>query len=148
MPFTTGDPVHIATLGTGVVREVRNRRRYVVEIKGQSFVVSESQIRAADRKTRSPARSGAEPLATANPASHRGSPTQIDLHGMTTGEAVAALDSFLNDAILAGHEQVRIIHGRSGGRVKAAVHARLREIRAVRRYRVDATNAGVTIVEF
>ena len=65
---------------------------------------------------------------------------------MTVEEAVAALDSFLNDALLAGHAEVRVIHGRSGGRLKAAVHARLKQLPVVRAARLDPANAGVTIV--
>ena len=65
---------------------------------------------------------------------------------MTVEEAVAALDIFLNDALLAGHADVRVIHGRSGGRLKAAVHARLKQLPVVRAFRLDPANAGVTIV--
>jgi DNA mismatch repair protein MutS2 len=65
---------------------------------------------------------------------------------MTVEEAVTALDTFLNDALLAGHADVRVIHGRSGGRLKAAVHARLKQLVAVRAFRLDPANAGVTIV--
>jgi dsDNA-specific endonuclease/ATPase MutS2 len=149
MPFTTGDRVHITSLGTGVVREVRNRGRYVVEIKGQSFVVDEPRMSAAPEKKRPPATLVHAPHPSDPPIpAHGSSPSQLDLHGMTSVEAIAALDAFMNEAILAGHGRVRVIHGRSGGRLKAAVHARLREISAVRRYQVDATNAGVTIVQF
>ena len=70
----------------------------------------------------------------------------IDLHGMTTLEAVAALDAFLDDALRAGLAEVRVIHGRSGGRVRGAVHGRLKQIAAVRAFRVDPTNEGVTVV--
>ena len=73
-------------------------------------------------------------------------PAEIDLHGMTAAEAVAALDAFLNDALLAALGEVRVIHGRSGGRVKAAVHHRLRELPSIRDFRVDPANPGVTIV--
>ena len=72
-------------------------------------------------------------------------PTSIDLHGMTTDEAVSALDAFLNDAMLAGHGELRVIHGRSGGRLKSTVHAHLKKIAPVR-YRLDPRNPGVTIV--
>jgi DNA mismatch repair protein MutS2 len=64
---------------------------------------------------------------------------------MTREVAIEALDEFLNDALLASLDEVRIIHGRSGGRLKAAVHARLREVPTVRSFRVDPRNAGVTI---
>ena len=39
-----GDPVHVAALGTGIVREARTGGRYLVEIKGRSFVVVGSQL--------------------------------------------------------------------------------------------------------
>ena len=49
--------------------------------------------------------------------------------------------------LLASASEVRVIHGRSGGRVKQAVHARLREL-SVRSVRLDPRNPGVTIVTF
>jgi dsDNA-specific endonuclease/ATPase MutS2 len=41
---------------------------------------------------------------------------------------------------------VRFIHGRSGGRLRGALHGRLRQIAAVREFRLDPRNPGVTIV--
>ena len=41
-----------------------------------------------------------------------------------------------------------LIHGRSGGTLKATVHARLVRLPAVSRFRLDPRNPGVTIVEF
>jgi DNA mismatch repair protein MutS2 len=67
---------------------------------------------------------------------------------MTAEQAVMALEGFISDAILAGHESVQVIHGRSGGRLKAAVHARLRELPSIAGFRVDPANDGVTIVRF
>lgn len=51
-----------------------------------------------------------------------------------------------NDAILSSLTEVRVIHGRSGGRLKAAVHARLRALPSVRSFRVDPANPGTTLV--
>jgi DNA mismatch repair protein MutS2 len=72
----------------------------------------------------------------------------VDLHGLTTVEALDALDAFLNDALLAAATEARVIHGRSGGVVRAAVHARLSQLTSVRSFRIDPRNAGVTIVTF
>ena len=147
MPFAPGDAVHVAALGKGVVREVRNGGRYLVELKGRSIVAAEAQLSAV-----SPRKRQALPDAAASPAGGIDSPTRsyasssLDLHGMTVEEAVAALDAFLNDALLAGLAEVRVIHGRSGGRLKAAVHARLKRLTVVRAFRLDPANAGVTIV--
>jgi DNA mismatch repair protein MutS2 len=144
--FVPGDEVHVAALGTGVVREVRNGGRYSVVLKGRTIVVTEQQLtRAGDRRKRAASSSRVEPeraMPTASPSA----PASLDLHGMIADEAVAALDSFLNDALLAGHPEVRVIHGRSGGRLKAAVHARLKQITSVRAARLDPRNPGVTIV--
>jgi len=143
MPFSPGDPVHVAALGKGIVREVRNEHRYLIELKARSVVVAEDQLTAI-RQTK---RSSTHASTTAPDTPTRGHvPTSLDLHGMTVEEAVAALDAFLSDALLAGHAEVRVIHGRSGGRVKAAAHARLKRVSAVRAFRVDPANPGVTIV--
>ena len=145
MPFAPGDQVHVAVFGKGVVRGVRNAGRYVVEVKGRAMVVAERELTPveASKGRRAP------PQAASNiPAdlARTHAPASIDLHGKVVNDAIAALDAFLNDAILAGLAEVRVIHGRSGGRLKAAVHRRLTLLAPVRSYRVDSTNPGVTIV--
>ena len=144
--FNVGDRVHVASLGKGVVREVRNGGRYLVDVKDRHMVATEAELTPVDERkerTRPPAR---EPVIGVEETTRPDAVASIDLHGLTTDEAVAALDSFLNDAILAGLAEVRVIHGRSGGRLKAAVHARLKVVTSVRGFRVDATNSGVTLV--
>ena len=145
MAFSRGDLVHIAAFGKGIVREVRNNGRYLVEVKGRSMLVEASQLTAVD-----------PPKARRNEGLTAGVPerlartrvsTSLDLHGMTVEEAVAALDTFLNDAILGECPDVQVIHGRSGGRLKAAVHRRLKQLPSVRGFRVDPVNPGVTIIQ-
>ena len=147
MPFAPGDEVHVAALGKGVVREVRNGGRYLVELKGRSIVVAEAQLSAVSPRKR-PALSDVPASKTSAPDAPTRSyaPTALDLHGMTVEDSVAALDGFVNDALLAGHAEVRVIHGRSGGQLKAAVHGRLKQLPVVRAFRLDPANAGVTIV--
>jgi dsDNA-specific endonuclease/ATPase MutS2 len=145
--FKIGDFVHITNVGKGVIREVRNGNRYVVEIKGRTVVASAQQLSAIEdtsRRPKPPPGAATTDLPAGLARAHAAS--QIDLHGMTAPDAVAALDMFLNDAILAAHDEVRVIHGRSGGRLKAAVHQRLRALPSVRDFRVDPANPGVTIV--
>jgi DNA mismatch repair protein MutS2 len=147
MPFVHGDHVLVESLGKGIVREIRRGALYVVEIKGRSLLVHERQLSSVDSrsiKKKDPIRTPA----VADPQSRSYAAASLDLHGMTTDEAVAALDRFLNDALLAGLAEVRVIHGRSGGRLKIAVHARLKRISAVRAFHVDPRNPGVTIVNF
>ena len=144
--FDPGDHVHVASFGKGVVREVRNGGRYLVELKGRSVVVIEAQLTAAGERKRASRELADVGSGLAENLARGHAPASIDLHGMTAEEAVAAVDAFLDDAILASHTEVRIIHGRSGGRLRAAVHKRLREIPSVRSFRLDETNPGVTVV--
>ncbi len=144
MGFSPGDLVHVAGLGKGTVREVRNGERYLVEVKGRSVEVKGDQltVQAAARKA------ARRPTARTPPdAPPRPHPVSLDLHGKTVLEALDAVGEFLNGALLAGSSEVRIIHGRSGGKIKSALHQQLKGMGSVRRFRVDAMNEGVTVVE-
>jgi DNA mismatch repair protein MutS2 len=145
MPFAPSDHVFVESLGKGVVREVRRGARYLVEIKGRSLLVHEAQLSPLEERKPRQAEVRQPPTEVDSPTRAHAL-ASLDLHGMTTDEAVAALDNFLNDALLAGLAEVRVIHGRSGGRLKLSVHARLKGIPTVRAYRLDPRNAGVTIV--
>ena len=149
MGFEPGDLVHVSTFGKGVVLQVRNNGRHLVEIKGRAVEVQAgllTAIEAAPKPSRRHRASSSAPEAPPHTATSRSAPASIDLHGRTVDEAVEALDAFLNEALLAGLAELRVIHGKSGGRVKTAVHTRLRALSVVRGFRVDAGNAGVTIV--
>ena len=145
LTFGPGDRVHVAGVGTGVVREARQGGRYVIEIKGSTMIVSAGQMEraGAERGPRRPAQEA--PLSfTPRPAAAAAS-AALDLDGRTVEEAIEALDVFLNEAILDGRDEVHIIHGRSGGKLKAAVHARLRQLPTVRAFRLDPGNPGATV---
>jgi hypothetical protein len=55
MPFVPGDSVHVSALGKGIVREVRNGGRYLVEIKGRSIVVAADQLTHVEPSPTAPA---------------------------------------------------------------------------------------------
>lgn len=129
------------------MRAVRNGERYLVEVKGRAMLVESAQLTAVETRTRRQ-KGSAGPALSGVPAAlaRTHAPRSIDLHGLTAEEAIAVLDTFLNDAILAGLDEATVIHGRSGGRLRTAVHDRLRRLRAIRGFRLDPANPGVTIV--
>ncbi len=55
----------------------------------------------------------------------------IDLHGEFVEEAIERLDRFLDQAILSTQNDVKVIHGHGGGRLKSAVRAYLKTSRYV-----------------
>lgn len=143
--FRPGDLVQ-TPLGKGVVREARNNRRLIVEIGTRSVVLEEGTVapletakQPVDKKRRAPAPEPAQ-LPARRPAA------DVDLHGLTVEEALARAEQALNDALLADFPELRLIHGKSGGRIRASLHRRLRETPTVRAFRLDPGNPGVTIV--
>ena len=76
---------------------------------------------------------------------------EVDLRGMDTVEAVCALSLYLDSAFRANLKQVRIIHGKGTGAVRAAVHQELRRNKHVKTFRLGVYGEGedgVTIAEF
>lgn len=143
--FAPGAAVHVRSIGKGVVREVRNGGRLLVEVNGRSIVTTEDQVTAVETPGRRKAAAAPRSRHAYESPSEGG--VSLDLHGLTVEEANEALIAFINDALLAGANEARIIHGRSGGRLKAAVHASLERIPAVRSYAIDPRNPGVTIAK-
>lgn len=143
--FRAGDAVQ-TPLGKGVVREARNNGRLIVEIRGRAVVLEETTVTLLDpRKDPAAKRKAAPATIAAEPPPGRRA-ADVDLHGLTVEEALARAEQALNDALLADCPELRLIHGRSGGRIRAALHRRLRDIPTVRAIRLDPANPGVTIV--
>lgn len=77
--------------------------------------------------------------------------TSLNIIVKTVDEAMPELDKYLDDAYLAHLNQVTIIHGRGTGKLRTAVHNKLKKCRYVKSYRLGAFGegeTGVTIVDF
>jgi DNA mismatch repair protein MutS2 len=76
-------------------------------------------------------------------------PRELHLLGRTSDEARAAVEKFLDDAVLAGHREIRLVHGKGTGALRRAVEACLRGHPLVGSFRLAepaAGGAGVTVV--
>lgn len=76
---------------------------------------------------------------------------EINLIGMTSDEAIIALDKYLDDAFLAHISPVRIVHGKGSGVLRNAVHNYLKRQKHVKSFRLGTFGEGdygVTIAEF
>jgi DNA mismatch repair protein MutS2 len=76
-------------------------------------------------------------------------PREIRLLGLTSDEARAAVEKFLDDAALAGHREIRIVHGKGTGALRRAVEGCLRGHPLVGAFRLAepaAGGAGATVV--
>ena len=76
---------------------------------------------------------------------------EVNLIGMTVDEAIPVLDKYLDDAYLAHLPNVRVVHGRGTGALKAAVHKHVKKLKYVKEFRLGdfgEGDTGVTIVTF
>ena len=150
--LSNGDFVQ-TPLGKGTVRECRRDGSVVVLIGDRAVVVPGADVAPVvpakvSRKRARPAADADAVESSAEVGASDMRPAQIDLHGSTVEEALERTVLAINAALLDRRTQIRIIHGRSGGRIRVAVHRVLHELSTVRAFRIDPRNPGVTIVEF
>ncbi len=75
---------------------------------------------------------------------------EIKLLGQTVEEALANLDKFIDDAILAGFQSIRIVHGKGTGALRSAIQQELKRDKRVKAFRLGAYgegDSGVTLAE-
>ena len=132
-----------------VERRYSNRKRVTVSVEGVRLTLPVDQLATgkapATEKAETTRGGGVVRVETAGPASYR-----LDLRGQRGDEAVAAVDKFLNRAILAGLPELEIIHGKGTGALQKRVREFLEghpQVKAFRFADFDAGGTGVTLVE-
>ena len=76
--------------------------------------------------------------------------TEIDIRGQRAEEAIPAIQSFIDSAVMLNFHELRILHGKGNGILKEVVRAYLKSDPVVRSFRdehVDFGGSGITIVE-
>ena len=151
-----GDRVKVLSMNlTGTVHTLPNARgdlyvqmgilRSLVNVR-DLVLLPDDTVPAAAKKTNG--KSGAGKIRMSKSASVS---TEINLIGMTTDEAIAVLDKYLDDAYIAHLPSVRIVHGKGTGALRAAVHKHLKRLKYVKSFHLGEFgegDAGVTIAEF
>jgi DNA mismatch repair protein MutS2 len=117
-----------------------------VEVLGRRVRMSLRELEGATRPTAAERRS-AHPherdLPSVAVATPRGDvPYQLDLRGLRRDEALERLQTYLEDASLAGLPEARIIHGKGTGAIRQAVRESLRSSRYVERFQPEPDPAG------
>jgi DNA mismatch repair protein MutS2 len=142
--FREGDNVRIKAIAKNAcVVEVLGGDRYRVSLGSLAMVCRGSELALATKKTTP---SAPVPSTHSLPALRGSAPTRIDLHGFTVSEALRAVETFLDRAVLSGATQVTIIHGLGSGKIQRAVHEFLRSVPAVGGFKVNDFNPGETHV--
>ena len=162
-PLPEGTPLNAETARSGMQVLVTALRKNgtVVEVKGKDVLVSIGAMKmivplkqcllVKDAPKAAPVRSAykanaAHTMFTAKTAEAE---QEVDLRGMTTDEAIPYVDKAIDDALLAGITQVRIIHGKGTGALRAGLQEYLKSHRNVASYALASLSmggAGVTVI--
>ncbi len=123
--LTKGTKVHVTSLGkTGVVLNVEGDHADI-RLGEMTFKVSREQLRVPPPSTGASERPDPPPRKRrpAAPTADMGSASrqELKLIGERADEALHKLDRCLDQAVLAGYDEVRIVHGHGTGRLRAAV---------------------------
>ena len=71
----------------------------------------------------------------------------LDLHGEITAIAPNLINEFLHDCLKLKSYKVIIIHGHGTGALQKATHEFLKKDKRVKKYYIDGSNDGCTIIE-
>ena len=77
--------------------------------------------------------------------------SQLDLRGMRADEALSVLMNYIDDALMVGIEEVRILHGTGTGALRETVRGYLKCLSGISSFHdahPDEGGAGITVVEF
>lgn len=124
--FSVGDTVRIRDIGVfGKVSAVDNEGKEVqVDVGGMKIWVATTKLEPVS-EVPNLAPSQAE-VAVVRARKMMSTPTELNLLGRRVDEALDTVEKFLDDALLAGHKKVRIVHGKGTGKLRQAIHDYLR----------------------
>ena len=142
-----GDRVKILTLGSeGTVLSAPNATGEVELQAGiMKFKAHISQLRLV-RETAPKQKASVK---TQTGAMTRTVSMECDVRGMALDEALAAVDQYLNEAVMAGLNEVSIIHGKGTGVLRSGIQQHLRRHMLVKEFRLGVYGegeSGVTVV--
>lgn len=146
-PITKGDYVRWEKAGTKgqVVSDKDKQGRVYLQADGAKVRVPVAEL----TKLSAPPKP-AQRVVKVNTDHQQIKSSELDLRGLRAEEAREKVDQFLDEAILAGFQNVRVIHGKGTGRLRAQIGDFLRRHPQVQSTRLGHWNegdSGVTVVE-
>ena len=142
-----GDRVKILTLGSeGTVLSVPNAKG---EVELQAGIMKFKAHLSQLRLVRETAPRQKASVKTQTGAMTRTVSMECDVRGMALDEALSAVDQYLNEAVMAGLNEVSIIHGKGTGVLRSGIQQHLRRHMLVKEFRLGVYGegeSGVTVV--
>ena len=146
-----GDTVELLKLGTKAsVLAINKDGSYQLQAGIMKLTARPDEVYLLEHENPYQAKGG-RPAHSGREMKLQAMPTEVDLRGMDSVEAICVLDRYLDEAMRAKLHSVRIIHGKGTGTLRAAVQQALKKNKYVKKYRLGVYGEGedgVTIAEF
>jgi len=138
-PLAVGDPVESDVGVRGTIASISAGGAEVVGPGGQRVRIALSRLRPSRGREEAPA-----PAVHIHAAARADVSDELDVRGRRAQDAREAVRAFVDDAALAGLQQVRVVHGRGTGAVRDAVRDELDRHPLVVRREAES-NDGATL---
>ena len=150
-PAVAGDTVELVSMGTkATVLSVNKDGSLQLQAGILKISAKQDEVRVVEGESQSQKEARRIVARAEHTLRTAAVPSQVDLRGMMTDEAIAALERFLDTAMMGKLETVTIIHGKGTGAVRNAVRTYCRRSRYVKSFRPGRYGEGedgVTVVE-
>ncbi len=152
-PLKRGDTVRLISMNTeGILLSAPDGQGFVnVQAGIIKTKVHQSEVRLVDRKDKRVTLSNSRiSMKDITSRSKRDIKTELDLRGMTSGEAIVELDRYIDSSVLSGVGTITVIHGKGTGALRAAIQEHLKSHRSVKSFRLGVYGegeSGVTVIE-
>lgn len=144
--FQPGDNVYVRNLDQkGTIVEKKDAQQYLVQIGMMKMNVDAGHLQPTAQEQEKPSQS-----VTSVSGNDHHVKTALDLRGERYEAAMASLEKYLDDALLAGYPQVSIIHGKGTGALRKGVAKLLKKHTHVQQTRPGGEGeggSGVTVVQ-
>lgn len=138
-----GDSVTVNTIGkkaTVLKVDAVNNRAFVTAGSLRLWVDFDDlrvAVKDTKRETRKP-----RTVSGVTSRAERSVPGEIDIRGMASDEAIIELDRYIDNAVLSGIGDIRIIHGKGTGVLRKAVQEHLKRHKSIISYRLGVFGEG------
>ena len=150
-PARAGDTVELVSMGTRAsVLSVNKDGTLQLQAGILKITAKQDEVRVVEGETQSQKEARRIVQRAQHTLRAAAAPSEIDLRGMMTDEAIAVLDRFLDTAMMGKLESVTISHGKGTGAVRKAVREHLKRSRYIKSFRPGRYGEGedgVTVAE-
>ena len=150
-PAKKGDTVELLSMGTrATVLSVSKDGTLQLQAGILKISAKQEEVRVVEGETQSQKETRRVIARAEHTLRTAAVPSQVDLRGMMTDEALIVLERFLDTAMMGKLETVTIVHGKGTGAVRSAVRTYLKRSRYVKTFRPGRYGEGedgVTVAE-